>query len=129
MKNLSQFAIALSFLFTAVSQAQVQTPVKQGMQVMRKALQCIEGRLPATVCRGDQFASFKAGSKTSREGLLAIHKTADKQQLIVRLFDTLDAQMGKAEDAAKSQNKVQFDSAIAEIHKTMNAGHSAFMGR
>ena len=128
MKNLLKIGLLLSFALTGTANAD-SAAVKRGMQIMMKSLQCIEGRLPARLCTGDKFAEFKVGSKQSREALLAVHKTPDKQQMIAQLFNSLDGQIVAAESAAKAQNQIAFKDATAKIQEIMNAGHAAFISR
>lgn len=129
MNTLLKIGLLLSIAFSSLTFADSSGPVGKAMQTMMKSLQCIEGRLPATLCKGDKFAEFKTGAVQSRSALLAVHKAPDKQQMITKLFDALDAQILVAESAAKAGNQNAFKDAIAKIHEIMNAGHGALMPR
>ncbi len=126
MNKIANLAFSLSLTFSLLAAADAMDTLKSAMHNMTQSLQCIEGRLPAKLCVGDQFVAFRAGTARARPALLEVFKTPDKQQMIVGFFSGLDVQIGLAESALKDKNNLAFKEAISGIHTIMDAGHSVF---
>ncbi len=126
MNKIFKLAFSLLLSFSVTAAADAMDTVKSAMHNMTQSLQCIEGRLPAKLCIGDQFTAFRVGTARARPALLEVFKAPDKQQMIVAFFSGLEVQIGLAESALKAKNNIGFQEAISGIHSIMDAGHSVF---
>ena len=120
-------AAVLSLAHAPGARAECFGPLCHAMHDMSGALQCILGKYPAMLCRGDMIAQLSSGAQTSRRFLLEnMDKTPAEKTQINALFDRIYAAANHLADALKKKDDKAKADAIAELHAAMDEGHKAF---
>ena len=106
---------------------EAQGPVGNAMHKMQTALMCLQHRLPANICRGDQIAAFRVGAADGRTAMLATQPGNEAVEAQINgFFDRVDAGVDHMAAAVEGGQQADIQTVVNELEGVMSEAHRIF---